>query len=104
MKVFLIQQKKLEELANEKKIISAQIIKIDAKVWMPLFEVESSNGGAAITCSLRVQQREEVRTWADVRLLAEFLHTKLGIEECLLVLKQIDLFEPPQSGDTNGHF
>ncbi|WP_225776480.1 transcriptional regulator [Pseudomonas sp. Marseille-Q5115] len=103
MKVFLIQQRKLEEIGKDRKILSASIIRIDKKVWMPLFEVMTSTG-ETVTCSLRVQEREEVRTWADVRLLAEFLHKKLGIEECRLVLKQWDSFQQSEPGETHGHF
>lgn len=90
MKVFLIQQKQLEELNDQKKVLKASIQRIGLKKWLPLFEVIGADG-VTVTCSLRVKVNEEVRTWADLRLLAEWLKDKLCIYECVLYLNDFDL-------------
>ena len=97
MKVFLIQQKQLEELNVNKKIVKSSIQRIGVKRWLPLFEVLGEDGNT-VTCSLRVQVNEEVRTWADLRLLAEWLRDKLCITECVLYLND---FELPDIGDSD---
>ncbi|MDU8491398.1 transcriptional regulator [Pseudomonas syringae pv. actinidiae] len=103
MKVFLILQKQLEELHQQNKILSASIQRIEQKQWFPLFTVIGGDG-AEICCSLRVQSEERVRkgegvrTWADLRLLAEFMRDKLGIQRCELILTD---FELPEIGATN---
>ncbi|TJY45370.1 transcriptional regulator [Pseudomonas aeruginosa] len=90
MKVFLIQQKQLEVLNKEQKILETRIQRVDLKKWLPLFEV-ASDDGQKVCCSLRVQDTGEVRTWADLRLLAEWLREKLGITRCQLLLDDFEL-------------
>lgn len=103
MKVFLIQQKQLEELHQQDKILSGSIQRIGPKEWFPLFVVIGADG-KEITCSLRVKSEERVRigegvrTWADLRLLAEFMRGKLTIKRCELILTD---FELPEIGATN---
>lgn len=90
MKVFLIQQKQLEEMSSKKRLIRTWIQRLEEKKWLPLFEVISDDG-QTVCCSLRVKDTGEVRTWADLRLLAEWLREKLSIERCELLLTDFDL-------------
>jgi len=90
MKVFLIQQKRLEELRRDKKVLMVSIQRIELKKWMPLFEVMGDDG-IVVTCSLRPQSKEEVRTWADLRLLAEWLRVELAFNRCQLILDNLSV-------------
>ena len=84
MRVFLIQQKQLEEVSSQGRIKRVSIQRMDHKKWLPLFEI--IQGEQTITASLRVQSREEARTWADLRLLADWLREGFGITRCELLL------------------
>ena len=99
MKVFLIQQKQLEELSNQERIKSVSIQRVDIKKWIPLFEVYMQGENTEIV-SLRVQSREEVRSWADLRLLAEWLKTEFGVERCTLLLNEMGKTNGVQDGKT----
>ena len=90
MKVFLIQQKRLEELRRDQKVLMVSIQRIEMKKWMPLFEVMGDDG-IVVTCSLRTQSKEQVRTWADLRLLAEWLRVELAFKRCQLILDNLSV-------------
>jgi len=97
MKVFLIQQKQIEELNDQGKLLGTSIQRFEEKKWVPLFRVVSEDG-QQVTCSLRVKDTGEVRIWADLRLLAEWLREKLAIQRCELLLND---FEIPEIGVSN---
>ena len=92
MKVFLIQQKRLEELKTGTKIRGTKIQRVAEKKWLPLFDVLSDDG-EIVCCALRVKDTGEVRTWADLRLLAEWLRDKLEIVRCELLLTDFEIPE-----------
>ena len=93
MRIYLILQRQLEELFNSGKVKRITIKRLDAKQWFPLFEV-SGAGEEIITCSLRVQASPDVRTWANLTLLAEWLLEKFEVEKCELILSEAS---PPSS-------
>lgn len=90
MQVFLIPQKQLEDEIRRGKLQAVSIQRVDTKQWFPLFEVGDSKH-SVVTCSLRVQATEEVRYWADLRLLVNWLREKCGVESCLLLLSDFEL-------------
>ncbi len=98
MRVYLILQKQLEEMHSDKRIISYSIQRMDQKRWIPIFEVKSEDG-KTISCSLRVQSGEGVRTWADLRLLAEWLKNDFYVNKLELFLDDPDFSFP--DGDNN---
>jgi hypothetical protein len=98
LRVYLILQKQLEEMHSDKRIISYSIQRMDQKRWIPIFEVKSEDG-KTISCSLRVQSGEGVRTWADLRLLAEWLKNDFYVNKLELFLDDPDFSFP--DGDNN---
>ncbi|KAF1008128.1 MAG: hypothetical protein E5299_01975 [Burkholderia gladioli] len=88
MRVFLILQRQLEGLHRDKKIKRVSIQRLDAKQWIPLFEITGigEDRDQTITCSLRVQSANKVRTWANLTALAEWLKERFAVEACELVL------------------
>ena len=95
MQVFLIPQKQLEEEVKRGRLQAVSIQRVDVKQWLPLFEV-GDDAENVVMCSLRVQATEEVRYWADLRLLVEWLRDKCGVERCELLLSDF----PLKPGDT----
>lgn len=98
MRVYLILQKQLEDMFNEKRIKSFSIQRMDPKRWIPIFEVISDDEDL-ISCSLRVQSGEGVRTWADLRILAEWLKNDFSVNKLELFLDDPDFSFP--DGDNN---
>lgn len=90
MQVFLIPQKQLEEEVNRGRLQAVSIQRVEIKKWFPLFEV-GDDAENVVVCSLRVQATEEVRYWADLRLLVEWLREKCGVESCELLLSDVPL-------------
>lgn len=84
MRVFLILQRQLEDLFNKNEVTKTSIQRMNAKEWIPLFEVNGTNG--SFTCSLRLQASDNVRTWANLTLLAEWLRDRFAVECCDLLL------------------
>ncbi|EGK1499057.1 transcriptional regulator [Escherichia coli] len=93
MRVYLILLKQLEEVFNQNKVVRIAIQRMDKKKWIPLFDVKNSEGGV-ITCSLRVQSGEGVRTWADLRILADMLRDDFNAREVGLFLDEPDFIFP----------
>ena len=98
MRVYLILQKQLEEMFSEKRIVGYSIQRMDQKRWIPIFDVRNE-GEELISCSLRVQSGEGVRTWADLRLLAEWLKNDFSVNKLELYLDDPDFSFP--DGDNN---
>ncbi|HCA3195733.1 TPA: hypothetical protein MN540_005041 [Klebsiella pneumoniae] len=98
MRVYLILQKQLEEMYSEKRIVGYSIQRMDQKRWIPIFDVKN-DGENIISCSLRVQSGEGVRTWADLRLLAEWLKNDFSVNKLELYLDDPDFSFP--DGDNN---
>ncbi|MCC4593968.1 hypothetical protein LL974_22835, partial [Xanthomonas campestris pv. cannae] len=96
MRVFLILQRQLEDLFNKNAVTKTSIQRMESKQWIPLFEVIGTNG--TFTCSLRLQPSENVRTWANLTLLAEWLRERFGVESCDLLLSDSS---PPFSEKTD---
>jgi hypothetical protein len=90
MQVFLIPQKQLEQVVQQQRLVSVSIQRVELKKWLPLFQVKDE-AGRVVTCSLRLQASEEVRYWADLRLLAEWLRDKCDVERCELVMTDFNL-------------
>ncbi|QIE30485.1 KorA family transcriptional regulator [Caballeronia sp. SBC2] len=90
MHVFLILQKQLEHVVQQQRLVSVSIQRVEMKKWLPLFQVKDETG-RIVTCSLRLQASEEARYWADLRLLAEWLREKCGVERCELVMTDFNL-------------
>lgn len=95
MQVFLIPQKQLEEEIRKGRLQAVSIQRVATKQWFPLFEVGDDRENV-VTCSLRVQAKEEVRYWADLRLLVEWLREKCGVENCVLLLSELN-FKPGET-------
>jgi hypothetical protein len=85
MQIFLIPQRQLEQLVAAKKIRRVSIHGLAERQWFPVFETDE--GGTKSFCSVRVQAKEEVRYWADLRLLVRWLRVECGFTEALLILK-----------------
>jgi hypothetical protein len=90
MQVFLILQKQLEQIVQQHRLVSVSIQRVALKQWLPLFQVKDATG-TIVTCSLRLQASEEARYWADLRLLAEWLREKCGVERCELIMTDFNL-------------
>lgn len=89
MQVFLIPQKQIEEEIRRGRLQAVKIQRVATKQWFPLFEV-GDDAANVVVCSIRVQAKEEVRYWADLRLLVEWLREKCGVESCVLLLSEFN--------------
>jgi len=85
MQIYLIPQRQLEDEAKRGRLQAVSIQRVDSKQWFPLFEIGDDRANVVV-CSVRVQAKEEVRYWADLRLLVEWLREKCGVESCSLLL------------------
>lgn len=95
MQVFLIPQKQLEDEIQKGRVQAVSIQRVGTKQWFPLFEVGDTPENV-VTCSLRIQSKEEVRYWADLRLLVDWLRDKCGVESCVLLLSDLH-FNPGET-------
>lgn len=84
--IFLIPQRQLEQLIEAKKIRRVFLHGLAERKWFPVFETVDEAGNKSL-CSVRVQAKEELRYWADLRLLVRWLRVDCGVMEALLILK-----------------
>ena len=84
-KIYLLQQFQLIEYCEQKKVEKVEIERISLKKWYPIFYVNGGSG-EIVRCSSRPEKINDLRTWADLRVLADFLNKQCGIDECLLKL------------------
>lgn len=84
MKVFLITQRYLMIERDQGHVTGVTIQRISEKEWIPLFTLQL--GDETVTCSLRIMEREEVRTWVDLNRLAEWIRNEFEIYLCTLSL------------------
>ncbi|MGM0988561.1 MAG: hypothetical protein ACQEXI_16500 [Pseudomonadota bacterium] len=61
------------------------IQRLSEREWIPLFTLELEDG-EEVKCSLRIMEREEVRTWADLNRLADWIRNEFEIYSCELSL------------------
>jgi phosphoribosylanthranilate isomerase len=85
--IFLIPQRQLAGLIEEKKIKRVTIHGQENRQWYAVFETEQA--GKKLLCAVRVQAKQEVRYWADLRLLVRWLRVDCGIVEALLIFKEL---------------
>lgn len=85
MKAFLITQKYLMLERDQGHVSSVTLQRVSEREWIPLFNLELSEG-ETVTCSLRIMEREEVRKWADLNRLAEWIRNEFQIYTCTLSL------------------
>lgn len=83
--IFLIPQRQLEQLIEAKEVSRVVIHGLGEKQWFPVFETKV--GGTKSLCSIRLQAKEEVRWWADLRVLVRWLTVDCGFTEARLILK-----------------
>ncbi|ECP2897179.1 TPA: transcriptional repressor KorA [Salmonella enterica subsp. enterica serovar Saintpaul] len=88
-RLYLVLQSQILELFEAGKVKEVTIERVSLKKWYPVFLIDDEQLGQ-IACSIRVNKEHELRTWADLRLLAEFLKDKCGVEECRLNLKSTE--------------
>jgi len=88
-KIFLLPQQQIIDLFEKNKITEVVIERVSVKEWYPIFLVDDQEHGR-VRCSIRVGKGNEVRKWADLRLLTEFLIEKCNVDECLLKLKNTE--------------
>lgn len=88
-KLFLLQQGQVIELCEQKKVLRVVIERISLKKWYPIFIVNNEQEGE-VSCSIRPEKSDELRTWADLRTLTEFLMQQCNVKECLLKLENHD--------------
>jgi len=86
--VILISQRQLEEFVAANKIGWVKIHGLSKRKWYPVFEVEE--GGKTYEYTIRVLARQEVRYWADLRLLVHWLRFECGVVETQLILSDLD--------------
>ena len=84
--IILIPQRQLEQLIEAKKVRRVFIHGLGEKQWFPVFETKV--GGTKSLCSVRIQAKEAVRYWADLRLLVRWLTVDCGFAEALLILSE----------------
>lgn len=89
MKAFLITQRYLMLERDQGHVTSVTIQRISEKEWIPLFTLELD--GETVNCSLRVMEREEVRTWVDLNRLAEWVRNEFEIYNCTLSLTDAEI-------------
>ncbi len=85
MKAFLITQKYLMLERDQGHVANVIIQRVSEREWIPLFTLELSDG-ETVMCSLRIMEREEVRKWADLNRLAEWVRNEFEIYTCTLSL------------------
>ena len=85
-KIYLLLQSQIIDLCEAGKIQEVVIERISLKQWYPIFDVKDENLGE-VRCSIRLNKDHELRTWADLRLLTEFLLDKCNVDKCRLILK-----------------
>lgn len=85
-KIYLLLQSQITDLCEAGKIQGVVIERISLKQWYPIFDVKDEDLGE-VRCSIRLNKDHELRTWADLRLLTEFLLDKCNVGECRLILK-----------------
>lgn len=84
--VYLLLQSQIIEFCENGSVEDVVIERVSLKQWYPVFQVKDENAGV-LKCSIRINKERELRTWADLRLLTEFLIEKCGVDECRLILK-----------------
>lgn len=85
-KLYLLQQSQVIELFDKKSVSSVRIERVSVKKWYPVFSVSDKEIGE-VDCAIRLEKGNDLRTWADLRLLTEFLIDKCNVTECLLRLQ-----------------
>ena len=88
-RLYLVLQSQILELFETGKVKEVTIKRVSLKTWYPVLQRDDEQLGQ-IACSIRVNKEHELRTWADLRLLAEFLKDKCGVEECRLNLQSTE--------------
>lgn len=88
-RLYLLLQAQVLELCESGKVQGVVIERVSLKKWYPVFEVKDEQLGD-ILCSIRTNKEHELRTWADLRLLAEFLKDRCNVDQCRLKLKSTD--------------
>ncbi|EBW7114465.1 transcriptional regulator [Salmonella enterica subsp. enterica serovar Telelkebir] len=86
--MYLLLQAQVIEFCESGKVQGVVIERVSLKEWFPIYEVKDKELGT-IFCSIRKNKEHEIRTWADLRLLTEFLKDKCHVDECLLRLKSM---------------
>lgn len=82
--IFLIPQRRLEQLIEANKVRQVFIHGLAEKQWYPVFETRE--GGKKSLCSIRLKAKEEVRWWADLRVLVRWLTIDCGFTEARIIL------------------
>lgn len=80
-RVFLILQKQLMQEHKKKRITKITVQFLGEKRWIPMFQVIGPTG-ELVTCSLRVQSSQRLRTWASLSSLADWLVKELAVDVC----------------------
>ena len=75
MRVFLITQRYLMLERDKGHVAGVVIQRLSEREWIPLFTLELEDG-EEVKCSLRIMEREEVRTWADLNRLADWIRVR----------------------------
>ena len=84
--LFLLMQLKIDEYHRQGKIQKVTIRREGEREWLPIFEiVDEAIKPHPFHCALRVRSKGKVRTWADPRLLVNFLMDHYQLEECHLI-------------------
>lgn len=84
--LFLLMQLKIDEYHEQGKIRKVTIRREGEKEWLPIFEiVDAEIKPYPIHCAIRVRTKSKMRTWADPRLLVNFLMDHYQLEECHLI-------------------
>ena len=85
MRVFLITQRYLMLERDKGHVAGVVIQRLSEREWIPLFTLELEDG-EEVKCSLRIMEREEVRTWVDLNRLADWIRNEFEIYTCALSL------------------
>lgn len=89
--LYLLMQLKIDEYHLQGKIQNVTIRREGEKEWLPIFEINDPTiKKDPIHCAIRVRTKSKVRTWADPRLLVNFLMEHYQLEECHLIFPHDD--------------
>lgn len=90
MSVFLVTQKHLLIEHEQGFIVSAEIQRLSEQEWVPIFTIQR-DAGEPFKCSLRVTEREEVKSWVELNRLIEWMRNELEIYHCTISATNVDI-------------
>lgn len=100
MSLFLLMQLEIDKYHLQGKIRSVTIRRQGERVWLPIFEIiDDELSSEPMHCAIRVRTKKKARTWADPRLLVNFLMENYQLEECHLIFPMDTKWEYAEKGE-----